>query len=80
MARRLQSHPRLQAASAAAAKEHVMEQNTFNPLESRFVDRLVSALATPRGHDDDAPRASAAETAAAWARAFAEHDASSRRQ
>ena len=57
-----------------------MEQNAFNPFESRFVDRLVSALATPRGHEDDTPRASAAETAAAWAQAFAEHDATSRPQ
>ncbi len=57
-----------------------MEQNAFNPFESRFVDRLVSALAAPRGHEDEAQRPSAAETAAAWARAFAERDASSRPQ
>ena len=57
-----------------------MEQNVFNPFESRFVDRLVSALAAPRGHEDDTAHASAAETADAWARAFAELDAGTRPQ
>jgi hypothetical protein len=57
-----------------------MEQNLFNPFESRFVDRLVSALAAPRGNEDDTQRPSAAETAAAWAQAFAERDASARPQ
>jgi hypothetical protein len=57
-----------------------MEQNAFNPFETRFVDRLVSALAAPRGHEEDTAHANAAETADAWARAFAECEASSRPQ
>jgi hypothetical protein len=73
----LQDHSRLQAASAAASKETFMEPNAFHPFETRFIDRLVSALVAPRDDVECSAHANAAETADAWARAFAECQASS---